>query len=132
MIRFFRKLFEFDVPHAYSNRRNISEADVIWTMTEGEAFAIALLFCLRLIPKRPIVANAIWMPNSWKYIPTWRRYIYRWSIEVHKCHDSTLGSVPSGLAGSLAYIEIAIVVFWGQHKDVFAASYPRALERWSN
>jgi glycosyltransferase involved in cell wall biosynthesis len=77
MIGFFQKLFEFDVPHAYSNRRHISEADVIWTMTEGEAFAIALLFCLRVIPKRPVVANAIWLSDCWKQIPPWRRYIYR-------------------------------------------------------
>ena len=131
MIRFLQKLFELDVPHAYSNRRHISEADVIWTMTEGEAFAIALLFCLRLIPKRPIVANAIWLPDRWKQIPTWRRYIYRALskyISVMTVHSAAC--LPT--LRELFLIETAIDVFWRQHKHVFEAGYSRALEWWSN
>jgi glycosyltransferase involved in cell wall biosynthesis len=77
MMRLYRKVFGFDVLHAYSNRDRIRQADVIWTMTEGEAFAIALLFSIGLIPRRPIVANAVWILNQWEHIPIWKRYIYR-------------------------------------------------------
>lgn len=69
------KLFDFDLVHAWRNRHAMSEADVIWTMTEGEAFAAALLMKLGAIPRRPILSNAVWLLNRWPSL-TWLR---RWS-----------------------------------------------------
>jgi hypothetical protein len=38
------RLLGFDVMHAWTNRRRIAKADIVWTITEGERFAIAFLF----------------------------------------------------------------------------------------
>jgi glycosyltransferase involved in cell wall biosynthesis len=90
----------------------------IWTMTEGEAFAIALLFCLRLIPRRPIVANTIWIANCWKQISTWRRYIYRGLskyISVMTVHSAAclpiLRKAFPGLKSQLLYFGVNTKMF---------------------
>lgn len=75
--RVIRKLCDFDVAHAYRNREAMARADIIWTMTEGEAFAAALLMRLGIIPKRPIISNAVWLLNRWRYLSWPRRRIYK-------------------------------------------------------
>ncbi len=57
----------FDILHAFANIRQINNADIIWTMTEGEAFAVALLFRLRIVEHKPIIGNAVWVFDNWKY-----------------------------------------------------------------
>jgi glycosyltransferase involved in cell wall biosynthesis len=76
--RFLGRIFEFDVLHAWSNRDRIRRADVIWTLTEGEAFATAFLFSLGIIPCRPIVANSVWLLNYWKWTRFHKRAVCRY------------------------------------------------------
>jgi len=71
------KLFDFDVVHAWNNRRAMRDADVIWTITEGEAFAAAFLMRLGLVPRKPIISNAVWLLNRWSQMATLRRMLYR-------------------------------------------------------
>lgn len=71
------KLFDFDLVHAWRNRHAMSAADVIWTMTEGEAFAAAFLMKLGVIPRRPILSNAVWLLNRWRSLTWLRRRAYK-------------------------------------------------------
>jgi glycosyltransferase involved in cell wall biosynthesis len=67
----------FDIAHAYNNRAAIRQADVIWTMTEGEAFAISLLCRLGLVPRHPLLANAIWLFDGWDELPSYKKLAFR-------------------------------------------------------
>jgi glycosyltransferase involved in cell wall biosynthesis len=78
LIRFLSRIFEFDVLHAWSNRARIRRADVIWTLTEGEAFATAFLFSLGVIPCRPIVANNVWLLHYWEHTRFHKRAVCRY------------------------------------------------------
>jgi glycosyltransferase involved in cell wall biosynthesis len=77
-IRFLSRIFEFDVLHAWSNRDRIRRADVIWTLTEGEAFATAFLFFLGIIPRRPIIANNVWLLHYWEQTRFHKRAVCRY------------------------------------------------------
>ena len=78
LMRFLSRIFEFDVLHAWSNRARIRGADVIWTLTEGEAFAAAFLFSLGIIPCRPIVANNVWLLHYWEQTRFHKRAVCRY------------------------------------------------------
>lgn len=73
-----RRITGIDVVHALANIGQVRRCDVVWTMTEGEAFAVAMLFALRLSPPRPIVANTVWLVDRWDTIGRARRALYRW------------------------------------------------------
>ena len=56
----------FDFLHAWYNRRLLLGADVIWTHTEREHLAVALLQVLRPRCRRvPVVAQSVWLWDSW-------------------------------------------------------------------
>ena len=71
--RVFRRVFGFDVIHALCNREDIANADMIWVMTEHEAFAIMILRRLKLVKPVPIIANAVWLLNDWDRLGTIRK-----------------------------------------------------------
>lgn len=60
----------FDLLHAWVNRHAIRDSDIIWTMTDGEAFAVAALMSLGIVPKRPIIGNAVWLFDRWSHFPS--------------------------------------------------------------
>lgn len=66
-----------DVWHAWRNRRAIAQADVIWTMLEREAFGVAALMALRLVPRKPLISGAVWIFNDWDRMSPWRQKILR-------------------------------------------------------
>ncbi len=72
------RLLVFDAIHVFRNRARIGRADVVWTMQEGEGLAVALLMRLRLVPQRPLIANAVWMFDRWERMQPVRRRFYRW------------------------------------------------------
>jgi glycosyltransferase involved in cell wall biosynthesis len=72
-----QKLLGFDVPHAYRNRAKIRQAEAVWTMTESESFAVAILSRLGISPKLPLVANVIWLFDRWQTISWSKRIIYK-------------------------------------------------------
>ncbi len=112
------KVFSFDALHAYDNRERVRNADVIWTMTEGEAFAIALLSAVGVVPRRHIIGNAVWLLNSWGEVPSWRRSLYRYlarypdTMTVHSeaCLQVVRREMPR-LRSSVAYFGINTEVF---------------------
>lgn len=74
---FATRLFGFDLFHAWANRTRVAEADVVWTMTEGEGFAVALLTMLRVVPRRPIICNTVWILNEWTRTRPYKKALYR-------------------------------------------------------
>lgn len=77
MALFLTRFLGFDILHAWDNRRRVAGADIVWTMTEGEGFAIALLFFLRVVPRKPIVNNVVWLLNDWGKGYWYKRKIYK-------------------------------------------------------
>lgn len=79
--RVMTRLAGFDLAHAWHNRKSIAAADVVWTMTEGEAFAVAALMKFGIVPRKPIVSASIWLFNRWDELPWWRRRLYRFLVD---------------------------------------------------
>jgi len=75
------RLMGFDFLHAWNNRAAIAAADVIWTMTEGEAFGAAMLMKAGIVPRKPIISTSIWLFNRWDLLPFWRHAFYRYLAE---------------------------------------------------
>ena len=72
--RLFRGL---DLLHALYNRRRLAKADVVWTMLEEEALALALLMRLRILERKPIIAGCVWMINEWQDLSERRQRLIR-------------------------------------------------------
>jgi glycosyltransferase involved in cell wall biosynthesis len=72
-----RRILQFDLIHAWINRSRIEESDVIWTMTEREAFAVACIMTVGVVPKRPIISNAVWLLNQWEAFPSIVKLMFR-------------------------------------------------------
>ena len=75
--RLLRRALNFDLMHAVQNRKSISAADVIWVMTEKEAFSIAMARRLGLVKKRPMIANMVWIFNEWDQLTKPRQTLLR-------------------------------------------------------
>lgn len=76
--RAWMKLFGFDVVHAWRNRKKMLAADVIWTMEERQY--LAALFVQRILrPHAPpnVIAQTVWLFNSWPGLGATRRWLYR-------------------------------------------------------
>lgn len=59
------RLLNFDLVHAWRNRRAIVAADAVWTMLESEYLAILALYLLNpWLPRRPVIAQNIWLFNT--------------------------------------------------------------------
>ncbi|MBC7799629.1 MAG: glycosyltransferase [Gemmatimonadaceae bacterium] len=100
---FLTRLLGFDVVHAWTNRNRILQADVVWTMTEGEGFAIALLMALRILPRKPMICNVVWLLNTWDRTLWYKermfrflsRYISILSVHSERCLDVARRELPA-------------------------------------
>ena len=72
-----RNYMRFAIDQAWYNRQAIAASDVVWTMSENEAFAVAALMMLRVVPRRPIVGTVIWMFDEWPRIHVLNRALLR-------------------------------------------------------
>jgi glycosyltransferase involved in cell wall biosynthesis len=66
----------FDLIHAWRNRAGLHSADVIWTHTEREHLAVALILWLRRKPAPKLVAQCIWLFDKWSRFSAPRRALY--------------------------------------------------------
>jgi glycosyltransferase involved in cell wall biosynthesis len=101
----------FDIIHALRNLDGLRNAEVIWTHTEHEHLAIAILQKVGLVPRVPIVGQTIWLWDSWKHFGPVRRLLHRWllaEIDVH----TTLSSHNAAYA-SQELRQTALVVPFG-------------------
>lgn len=110
----------FQIDHAWHNRRAIAASDVVWTMSENEAFAVAALMLLRLVPRRPIVGAAIWLFNDWDRMPAARQAMLRRlsaGIDVLTVHSQACLEV-AGRAALQTRVELSR---FGINDGVYAA-----------
>jgi len=83
-VRFARRALKamlgFDFIHTWRNRRALLQADVIWTHTEQEHLAVALLLLMqaRRGGRRPLLlAQSVWLLDRWSGYGALRRALYR-------------------------------------------------------
>jgi glycosyltransferase involved in cell wall biosynthesis len=87
VIKYFRSglrlILGCDLIHAWRNREEIKGADIVWTHTENEYFALLVLFHLGLArDRRPrLIAQSIWLFDRWYQISAFRRWVYRRLLE---------------------------------------------------
>lgn len=70
-------LIGVDIFHAWRNRRDILDADVIWTHTEHNSYAVALILLMLGKARRPkIIFQSIWLIDQWPKRNPLHRLIY--------------------------------------------------------
>lgn len=73
-----RGLLGFDYVHARRNRDAIMKADVVWTHTESQYLAVAmLLFLSGRNGRRPrLIGQSVWLFDRWERLSFLRRWLY--------------------------------------------------------
>jgi glycosyltransferase involved in cell wall biosynthesis len=97
----------FDLIHALRNLDGFRNAEVIWTHTEHEHLAIAILRKVGLVPRVPIVGQTIWLWDSWRSFGPLRRLVYRWllaEIDLHTTHSPLNAEYASRQLGQPALV----------------------------
>jgi len=73
-----RLLLGFDLVHAWHNRRGIYSAEIVWTGTESQYLAILLLLrCRRRRNQPKVIAQNVWLLDSWPRFSALKRWLYR-------------------------------------------------------
>lgn len=73
----------FDIVHAWRNRRLLFSADAVWTHTEREHLAVALLQRLRWGRCRvPVIAQSVWLWDEWSAHGALRRAFIAWLLRA--------------------------------------------------
>jgi hypothetical protein len=73
-----QKILGFDVIHAWYNRKELADANVIWTHTEREYLAVLFLWGFSRLKKRPrMIAQSVWLFDRWAGYSALRRGLYR-------------------------------------------------------
>ena len=122
-----RKVFGFDVLHAFYNRNEIETADIVWTVSEGEALAVALMKTLHLVVRPKIIANAVWLLDRWPLIPFYHRSLFKALVKqfnVLTVHSSSCIAVATSIFPKL---DVRLLCF-GINAEVFKFS---GLREWS-
>jgi glycosyltransferase involved in cell wall biosynthesis len=73
-----RAILGFDLVHAWRHRAQIAAADVVWTHTESQSLAAALV--CRTLPRaqRPrMVMGHVWLMDRWPRLDPLRKALYR-------------------------------------------------------
>ena len=77
-----RRMLGFDFMHAWRNRKDLLNADVVWTHTELEYLAVLLLWRYRRPETRPkLIASTVWLFDRWDHLSLARRWFYRRLID---------------------------------------------------
>ena len=118
----------FDILHAISNAQDIRKSDVIWTMTEGEAFAVGLMIGLKIIKKKPVIANAVWVFDKWESYSFIKKAIIKYStlnLTILTVHSKKCLPVAARVFPKL---KVRFQPF-GINTDMFSISPPMYRER---
>lgn len=98
-----RRVLGFDFVHVWRNRRLIHEADAVWTHTEREHLAVALLKTVRPRRYRAVsIAQSVWLWDLWPalrgpHAAILRRLLSRHEVEVvlsHVNRDASRAAAP--------------------------------------
>ena len=80
MRRILGRCLGFDLLHAWRNRSALRSADVVWTHTEREHLAAALILSLSRAPAPRLLAQCVWLFDSWSNLSTAKRFLYRYLL----------------------------------------------------
>ena len=76
-----RALLGFDFLHAWRNRKGVLSAATVWTHTESQHLAVALLLKLMAPLQRPmVIGQSVWLMDRWDRFGILRRAFYRWLL----------------------------------------------------
>lgn len=71
-----RYFLQFDLLHAWRNRKEICKADVIWTHTESQNLAVLSLLWLMRPKRRPkLIAQVVWLLDRWRSSSAINRWV---------------------------------------------------------
>ncbi|UOK72108.1 glycosyltransferase [Ancylobacter polymorphus] len=71
----------FDLVHALRNRAEIFRADIVWTHTEAQFLAVAMLLSLARRSSRPkLLGQSVWLMDEWRRLSPLHRPLYRWLL----------------------------------------------------
>ncbi len=83
----FRAVFGFDYFHARHNAKQALASDIVWTHTESQYLAMALVFALagkkRPLPK--LLGQSVWFFDKWSRLDPFRKALYRRLIAYVDC-----------------------------------------------
>jgi len=74
-----RVLLGADVVHAWRNRAAIGEADIVWTHTESQYLAVAMVGVL-LRKRIPMIGQTVWLMDSWDSLTSPKKMLIRWLV----------------------------------------------------
>lgn len=100
----------FDAWHAWRNRVGLKSADVVWTHTEHEHLAVALLKKLGVVGNVALLGQSVWLWDSWFTYGQSRRRLYRWLLSAVDRH-TTLSSHNAAVASSVLGRDVDVVPF---------------------
>jgi glycosyltransferase involved in cell wall biosynthesis len=90
VLRLWARRFKLDIFHVLYNRKRIGRSDIVWTMLEHEALALAAMMYLRLVPNRPIIMNIVWLLDRWERFPPVVQALFK--VLLRKCTVITVHS----------------------------------------
>jgi glycosyltransferase involved in cell wall biosynthesis len=74
-----RAILGADVVHAWRNRTAILNSDIVWTHTESQYLAVAMVG--RLLGKRVrIIGQSVWLIDSWDALSLPKKALFRWLV----------------------------------------------------
>lgn len=76
-----KHILGFDLIHAFRNRRCADSADVIWTHTEAEYLADALLMKIGLMKRAPLIGQSVWLWDKWLRWSALRKRLHLWLLQ---------------------------------------------------
>jgi len=74
-----RVILSADVVHAWRNRAAISRADIVWTHTESQYLAVAMVGVL-LGKRIPMIGQTVWLMDSWDRLTAPKKALIRWLL----------------------------------------------------
>jgi len=79
----FRVIAGFDYFHARNNAKRALESDVIWTHTESQFLAMAMIMAMRgkNKPRPKILAQSVWLYDKWASLDPIRKAFYRYLVK---------------------------------------------------
>ena len=75
-----RALLGFDLVHAWRHRRQILDADVVWTHTESQHLGVAAVLTVggrRRLRSPRLLAQSVWLFDRWDRLTPFHRALYR-------------------------------------------------------
>lgn len=87
-----RRLFGFDVEHAWRHRKELfaAQTDVVWTHTEREFLPVALLSVVLMRRCPPMIAQIVWLADEWPRMNSFRQRLWLFllrRVSVVTCHS---------------------------------------------